>query len=94
MANGTQWKLSGDYFENCNCDVVCTCLVSRSPPLTAKPTQGECDVALAFHIGSGINQSISKFIFMQHNAWTVFGRTNKSCLGSFVGCAWRTPPCS
>ena len=53
MANGTKWQLSGDYFENCNCDVVCPCLVSRSPPLTAKPTQGECDVAIAFHIDKG-----------------------------------------
>ena len=53
MASGTKWQLSGDYFENCNCDVVCPCLVSRSPPLTAKPTQGECDVAIAFHIDRG-----------------------------------------
>jgi hypothetical protein len=46
-------------------------------------------------VGSAvINQSISKFIFMRHNAWTVFGRTNKSCLGFFADCAWRKPPCS
>jgi len=48
-----RWQLSGDYFENCNCDVVCPCLVSTSAPLTAAPTQGECDVALLFHIESG-----------------------------------------
>ena len=23
----TQWRLTGDYFENCNCDVACPCLV-------------------------------------------------------------------
>jgi hypothetical protein len=59
MANGTKWQLNGDYFENCNCDVICPCLVSRSPPLTAKPTQGECDVALAFHIDRGSYGQVS-----------------------------------
>src|SRR3954451_22100277 len=51
MAN--QWQLSGEYFENCNCDVVCPCLVSTSAPLTARPTQGDCAVVLAFHIDTG-----------------------------------------
>ena len=51
MATG--WHLSGDYFENCNCDVVCPCLVSTNAPLTSNPTQGVCDVALFFHIDSG-----------------------------------------
>jgi hypothetical protein len=51
--SGAQWRLKGDYFENCNCDVVCPCLVSTAPPLTSRPTQGACDVALAFHIDEG-----------------------------------------
>ena len=59
MAHGTKWQLTGDYFENCNCDVVCPCLVSSSPPLTAKPTQGECDVAIAFHIDRGSYGQVS-----------------------------------
>jgi hypothetical protein len=50
MAN---WQLTGDYFENCNCDVVCPCLVSAAAPLTTRPTRGACDVALLFHIDSG-----------------------------------------
>lgn len=49
----TQWQLTGDYFENCNCEVVCPCLVSKSAPLTARPSQGACDVALVFHIEKG-----------------------------------------
>jgi hypothetical protein len=53
MAAQKQWHLSGDYFENCNCDVVCPCLVSPAAPLTARPTQGACDVALVFHIDKG-----------------------------------------
>jgi hypothetical protein len=53
MAAQSKWSLSGEYFENCNCDVVCPCLVSPSAPLTSRPTQGVCDVALIFHIGKG-----------------------------------------
>jgi hypothetical protein len=53
MASPTKWRLSGDYFENCNCEVVCPCLASPRPPLTARPSQGVCDVALLFHIDSG-----------------------------------------
>ncbi len=54
-----KWQLSGDYFENCNCDVVCPCLVSAAAPLTARPTQGACDVALVFHIDKGTYDSVS-----------------------------------
>ena len=53
MAAQKKWQLTGDYFENCNCDVVCPCLVSTAAPLTARPSQGACDVAIAFHIDRG-----------------------------------------
>jgi len=54
-----QWHLSGDYFENCNCDVVCPCLVSPSAPLTELPSEGVCNVALAFHIDKGSYGKVS-----------------------------------
>jgi hypothetical protein len=54
-----QWRLTGDYFENCNCSVLCPCLVSTGAPLTARPTEGTCDVVLAFHIGRGSYDGIS-----------------------------------
>jgi hypothetical protein len=44
-----RWSLSGDYFENCNCDVLCPCIHDSQ----AAPTAGHCDVALAFHIAAG-----------------------------------------
>ena len=53
MAAQVQWQLSGDYFENCSCNVVCPCLVSKAAPLTSKPTEGVCNVPLVFHIESG-----------------------------------------
>ena len=59
MAMQTKWQFTGDYFENCNCDVVCPCLVSPAAPLTARPSQGVCDVALVFHIDRGSYGDVS-----------------------------------
>jgi hypothetical protein len=44
------WQIEGDYFESCNCDLLCPCLLSHAQ---ARPTQGHCDVVLATHIASG-----------------------------------------
>lgn len=49
----THWQITGDYFENCNCDVVCPCLFSPNAPLTSRPTTGACEVAFGFHIDQG-----------------------------------------
>ena len=59
MADDIKWQLSGDYFENCNCNVVCPCLISTSAPLTSSPSQGVCDVVLAFHIDRGKYSDVS-----------------------------------
>jgi hypothetical protein len=48
-----KWQISGEYFENCNCAVVCPCLVSTKAPLTSQPTDGDCHVAMVFHINHG-----------------------------------------
>src|SRR5260370_18352995 len=48
-----QWHLAGDYFENCRCSLLCPCLVSAAAPLTARPTEGFCNVPLIFHVESG-----------------------------------------
>src|SRR5215469_11713704 len=53
MADQVQWQLSGDYFENCSCSLICPCLVSAAAPLTSKPTEGYCNVPLLFHVDSG-----------------------------------------
>jgi hypothetical protein len=52
-ATQTHWQLEGDYFENCNCDIVCPCLFSAGAPMTAQPTAGACEVPFAFHIDRG-----------------------------------------
>jgi hypothetical protein len=48
-----RWQITGQYFENCNCDVVCPCLFSPNPQLTSKPTRGACEIGFAFHIDRG-----------------------------------------
>jgi hypothetical protein len=45
-----RWRIEGDYFESCNCDLLCPCLLSHAQ---ARPTQGHCDVVLATHISRG-----------------------------------------
>ena len=44
------WQVSGEYFETCNCDFLCPCISSN---MAAKPTHGDCKVALAFHVNQG-----------------------------------------
>lgn len=42
-----QWKIAGEYFESCNCDLICPCLIQAPTP------RDRCDAALAFHITEG-----------------------------------------
>jgi hypothetical protein len=42
-----QWKLTGTYFESCNCDVACPCT------FLSAPTKGECSVVVGWHIDKG-----------------------------------------
>jgi hypothetical protein len=44
------WQIEGEYFESCNCEMLCPCLLSASQ---ARPTEGHCDVVLAFHVNRG-----------------------------------------
>ena len=50
MTNGKSWRLKGEYFESCNCEILCPCIVRGT---NTEPTEGHCDVALAFHIEQG-----------------------------------------
>jgi hypothetical protein len=52
-ASEVSWQIQGEYFENCNCDVVCPCLFSALEPLTSAPTEGACEVAFGFHVDDG-----------------------------------------
>jgi hypothetical protein len=43
----SSWKLVGDYFEGCNCDMVCPCV------FFGDPDEGDCHVTCAWHIQKG-----------------------------------------
>lgn len=50
------WWLSGDYLENCNCELLCPCLLgprNARGGAMARPTEGHCDVPLVFHVAQG-----------------------------------------
>src|SRR5688572_17262118 len=50
------WRIKGEYLENCNCEVLCPCLLGPRNPrggALARPTQGTCDVPVVFAIESG-----------------------------------------
>ncbi|MDH3603637.1 MAG: DUF1326 domain-containing protein, partial [Candidatus Tectomicrobia bacterium] len=66
MAEPT-WHLQGDYFENCNCTVLCPCIHDGRNT----PTEGHCDVALAFHIETGrFNDTVLDGLNFLVAAWT------------------------
>jgi hypothetical protein len=44
------WRLSGTYFENCSCNMVCPCSTSG---LTMPADYERCRVVLVFHVASG-----------------------------------------
>jgi hypothetical protein len=66
MAN-VAWSIEGQYFETCNCDYLCPCISSN---LTARPTNGDCKVALAFQIARGSKDGVAldglAFIVVAH----------------------------
>lgn len=41
------WKVEGDYFEACNCPSICPCIFLNNP------TEGDCKLAVAWHIEKG-----------------------------------------
>ena len=44
------WQINGQYYETCNCDFVCPCVLGG---LTVKPTKGSCTFAMAYSIERG-----------------------------------------
>src|SRR5262249_8369416 len=50
LMSNQSWRIEGEYFESCNCELLCPCLLSHA---TARPTEGHCDVVLAIHIAKG-----------------------------------------
>ncbi|HEU4822747.1 MAG TPA: DUF1326 domain-containing protein [Nitrososphaeraceae archaeon] len=46
-SSNSNWKLEGDYFEGCNCDVTCPCIFKGDPD------EDNCNLTTAWHIQNG-----------------------------------------
>lgn len=42
-----EWKVTGTYFEACNCDAICPCVV------TGSPSDGFCNALIGWHVDRG-----------------------------------------
>ena len=47
MTTRAKWNLEGDYFEGCNCDLICPCIFKGDPD------EGYCNLTVAWHIQKG-----------------------------------------
>lgn len=52
MTNSRPWKVSGTYYEVCNCEAVCPCR-RQGEKRGGRSTYGFCDFALSWHITAG-----------------------------------------
>jgi hypothetical protein len=50
------WKISGQYYETCNCDFVCPCIMGQ---MAVQPSKGSCAFAMAFQIEHGQHGAVS-----------------------------------
>jgi hypothetical protein len=50
------WRLVGEYFENCNCDILCPCITSS---LQGPADNERCYVPLVVHVREGENDGVS-----------------------------------
>jgi hypothetical protein len=62
------WSIKGQYMETCNCTLLCPCIWSN---LTARPTEGACDAAVAMRIDQGSKDGVKldglSFVVMLHS---------------------------
>jgi hypothetical protein len=52
MSNYISWKVSGTYYEVCNCEAVCPCR-RHGDKSGGRSTYGFCDFAISWHIAEG-----------------------------------------
>lgn len=50
------WRLAGEYFENCNCDILCPCITSS---LQEAADNERCYVPLVCHVRQGESDGVS-----------------------------------
>jgi len=62
------WRVEGQYMETCDCSYLCPCISSN---LAARPTEGDCKVAIAMRIDRGEKDGLKldglSFIVLIHS---------------------------
>lgn len=62
------WRIEGQYMETCSCTYLCPCAPSN---LTAQPTEGACEAAIAMRIDKGAKDGVQldglSFIVVLHS---------------------------
>jgi hypothetical protein len=54
LPRSSAWRVSGTYFEACNCTPICPCRKQGGIKRTGGPTFGVCDFALSWHVVKGV----------------------------------------
>jgi len=70
MAEVTNWNIKGDWFDTCKCGIPCPCYFAQ------RPTYGDCEGVLAWHICEGNYGGVP------------LAGLNVLALGSFTGNVW------
>jgi hypothetical protein len=52
----SNWQISGEYMETCNCALLCPCITSN---LAGRPTEGDCKFAVAMRIDKGSKDGVA-----------------------------------
>lgn len=52
----SNWQITGEYMETCNCEFLCPCITSN---LSASPSQGDCKAAIAMRIDKGEKDGVT-----------------------------------
>jgi hypothetical protein len=53
MAGPRTWRVTGTYFEACNCDAICPCRVVGDRP-GGRSSSGICEFVLSWHVRNGL----------------------------------------
>jgi hypothetical protein len=53
FSNAVDWRISGTYFEACNCDAICPCRRQGGKKLRSGSSYGVCDFALSWRVVEG-----------------------------------------
>jgi hypothetical protein len=80
--NLPEWKVSGDWFDVCKCNIPCPCTFAETP------TYGDCDAVLAYHIKNGYYGQTSldglNVLCLSYFKGNIWAGNTKATLGFFL----------